>query len=163
MPLRSDWSDDNCPIARSLDVVGDPWVMLIIRQALSGVRRYDDFRTQLGVADNVLSRRLHALVEADLLVRSPYQDGNRTRYEYVLTEAGSDLLPAVNALVLWGEKHRPHQDPAVKMEIVHLGCGAVSLTPDVCSKCGETMASDVAWRKSWVSPTDLPVVGASSR
>ena len=121
MPLRSDWSDRTCPIARSLDVVGDPWVMLILRQALSGVRRYDGFRAELGIADNVLSRRLQSLVDADLLRRSPYRDGNRSRDEYLLTEAGAALLPAINALVLWGEKYRPHPDPGVAMLIVHAG------------------------------------------
>lgn len=160
MPLRSDWSQDRCAIARSLDVVGDPWVVLIIRQALSGAGRYDEFRDQLGIADNVLSRRLRALVDAGLLVRSPYQDGNRTRQEYRLTEAGADLLPTINALVLWGEKHRPHHDPRVRMEIVHLDCGAVSSTADVCSECGAVMVDAVAWRKSWNSPTDLPLVSA---
>ena len=160
MPLRSDWSEDRCAIARSLEVVGDPWVVLIIRQALSGARRYDEFRDQLGVADNVLSRRLHALVDAGLLTRSPYQDGNRTRQEYLLTEAGADLLPTINALVLWGEKHRPHADPAVRMEIVHLACGAVSSTSEVCSECGAVLAGDVAWRKSWSSPSDLQLVSA---
>ena len=67
MPLRSDWSAATCPIARSLDVVGDPWMLLILRHALLGVRRYEDFRTGLGVADNVLSRRLPAMVDAGLL------------------------------------------------------------------------------------------------
>ena len=160
MPLRSDWSEDRCAIARSLDVVGDPWVMLIIRQALSGARRYDQFREQLRVADNVLSRRLHALVDAGLLERSAYRDGNRTRFEYLLTEAGADLLPVINALVLWGEKHRPHQDPDVHMEIVHVTCGSVSSSPDVCSECRAPLESDVAWRKSWNSPTDLALVRA---
>ena len=64
MPLRSDWSGDSCPIARSLDVVGDPWMLLILRNALLGARRYEEFRSALGVADNVLSRRLPAMVEA---------------------------------------------------------------------------------------------------
>ena len=162
MPLRSDWSDRTCPIARSLDVVGDPWVILILRQALSGVRRYDGFRSELGIADNVLSRRLQSLVDADLLRRSPYRDGNRSRDEYLLTEAGAALLPAINALVLWGEKYRPHRDPDVEMLIVHVPCGQVSGTPDVCSECGELMtAEEMVWRKTWRSPADVRLVGAT--
>ncbi|MTD14772.1 transcriptional regulator [Nakamurella sp. YIM 132087] len=159
MPLRSDWSEDRCPIARSLDIVGDPWVLLILRQALSGVRRFDDFRTQIGVADTVLSRRLRGMVDAGLLRRSPYLDGNRTRQEYLLTEAGADLLPVLNQLTLWGEKHRPHTDPGVHMTIVHVGCGAVSDTAEVCSSCGQELTPDqVRWRKTW-REGDLQLVG----
>ena len=160
MPLRSDWSDDRCPIARSLDVIGDPWILLIIRQALSGVRRFEQFRTDLGIADNVLSRRLQALVDAGLMQRSAYRDG-RTRQEYVLTEAGADLLPTINSLVLWGEKHRPHTNPAVSMRIVHADCGGVSSTSDTCSQCGQPMEpAKVSWRKSW-REGDLPLTGVS--
>lgn len=161
MPLRSDWSDDRCPIARSLDVIGDPWILLIIRQALSGVRRFEQFRADLGIADNVLSRRLQALVDVGLLERSAYRDG-RIRYEYVLTAAGADLLPTINALVLWGEKHRPHTDPEVSMQIVHAECGAVTSTPDTCSGCGRPMAAEqVSWRKSWRT-TDLALTGGTT-
>ena len=111
MPLRSDWSAARCPIARSLDVVGDPWVMLVIREALVGTRRFDEFRDILRVSESVLSARLRAMVEAGLLDKVPYQAANRTHFEYVLTEAGADLLPVVQALVLWGERHRPFTEP----------------------------------------------------
>ncbi|GGM00015.1 winged helix-turn-helix transcriptional regulator [Nakamurella endophytica] len=161
MPLRSDWSAELCPIARTLDVVGDPWALLVLRQALSGARRFEEFRSALGIADNVLSRRLRTLVEQGLLERSPYTDSGRTRDEYLLTPAGSDLLPVVHALLLWGEKHRPHDDPAVRMAIVHRGCGQVSRYAEVCSECGEELRpDDVTWRKSWREPQDLPLVGA---
>ena len=80
-------------------------MLLILRQALIGVRRYDDLRSALGVADNVLSRRLPAMVDAGLLRRVPYRGEQRSHHEYVLTEAGADLLPVLNALLLWGEKH----------------------------------------------------------
>lgn len=163
MPLRSDWSEQNCPIARSLDVVGDPWVVLILRQALSGVTRFDEFRAELGIADNVLSRRLSGLVEAGILQRAAYRDGNRTRHEYRLTEAGADLLPVINALAVWGEKHRPHPDPGVRMDILHLGCGQVSVTAETCSHCGEPMtAGRVAWRKTWRTDDVVLVAGPSS-
>jgi DNA-binding HxlR family transcriptional regulator len=108
MPLRSDWSAASCPIARSLDVVGDPWVLLVLRESFRGVTRFEQFRSALGIADNVLSRRLRQMVEAGLLRRSPYHAGNRVQHEYVLTDAGSDLLPVLHALGRWGEEHRPH-------------------------------------------------------
>ena len=74
MPLRSDWSEATCPIARSLDVVGDPWVVLVLREALTGSTRFEQFRGALGVADNVLSRRLAGDGRGGLLTRAPYDD-----------------------------------------------------------------------------------------
>ncbi len=145
MPLRSDWSGQDCPIARSLDILGDPWVLLIIRQALTGVTRFDALRDELGVADNVLSRRLKDMVAAGLLERHQYEGA---RYEYRLTDAGRDLLPVINSLVLWGERHRPMAGRT--MELVHPGCGAISTSADRCSSCGaELRPGDAAWRKSW--------------
>lgn len=161
MPLRSDWSDQHCPIARSLDVLGDPWALLVLRQALSGATRYEDFRASVGAADNVLSSRLRALVDGGLLRRSPYRDGARTRHEYLLTPAGADTLPLLNALALWGETHRPHGDAGVRMEIVHRDCGEVTASPDRCTHCGDALApSSTAWRKSWLD-ADLPLVDAA--
>ena len=107
VPLRSDWSQATCPIARSLDVVGDPWVVLVLREAFTGTTRFEQLRSALGCADNVLSRRLSAMVQAGLLVRAPYDAGNRTREEYLLTDAGRELLPVLHALAQWGERHRP--------------------------------------------------------
>jgi DNA-binding HxlR family transcriptional regulator len=146
MPLRSDWSENACPIARSLDVVGDPWVLLVLREALQGATRYDDFRARLGVADSVLAKRLAGMVEAGLLERAPYRDGRRTREGYALTDAGADLLPLLNALVLWGERHRPRGSGV--MQVVHEGCGQETRSADTCTSCGEPLsAATVSWRK----------------
>lgn len=162
MPLRSDWSQENCPIARSLEILGDPWTMLVLRQAFAGVRRFDQFRDQLGVADNVLSKRLAALVDAGLLHRVPYQDERRTRHEYVLTDAGADTFPVVTALAQWGEKHRPHPDHNVRMDIIHRTCGHQTTTADYCSSCGERLTIDTTtWHKTWRDPHDLHLVGAA--
>jgi DNA-binding HxlR family transcriptional regulator len=160
MPLRSDWSAARCPIARSLDVVGDPWVLLILRDALLGSRRYEQFRANLGIADNVLSRRLAAMVDAGLLRQVPYRAEHRTHQEYHITEAGSDLLPVVHALAQWGNKHRAAPDGA-SLGIVHRPCGKPSSTPDVCSHCGRIMRpEDVDWHRPWRSPDLTPLVGA---
>ncbi|MET0966401.1 MAG: helix-turn-helix domain-containing protein [Nakamurella sp.] len=162
MPFRSDWSAATCPIARSLDVVGDPWMLLILRHALLGVRRYEDFRSGLGVADNVLSRRLPAMVEAGLLRKVPYRGEQRSHFEYVLTEAGADLLPVLNALLLWGEKHTDAPRIDDEMSIWHRSCGARSSSGDSCSNCGQTLhADDVSWRRSWRSADPEPLTGAA--
>ncbi|RYU13891.1 winged helix-turn-helix transcriptional regulator [Nocardioides iriomotensis] len=146
MPLRSDWSEATCPIARSLDVVGDPWVLLVLREAFQGVTRYDEFRARLGVADSVLAKRLAGMVDAGLLERTPYRDGQRTRDGYVLTDAGADLLPLLNALVLWGERHRPRGSGV--MHVVHDRCGRETASADTCTSCGEPLSpATVSWRK----------------
>lgn len=158
MPLRSDWTTDRCPIARSLEVLGDPWALLVLRQAFCGVRRFDHFRDQLAVADTVLSDRLARLTAAQLLERVPYADGRRTRHEYVLTEAGADTLPILLGLAQWGERHRPHPDPGVRMDILHRSCGQLTTSVDRCSHCGEALSpTTTSWRKSWQAPalTDL--------
>jgi len=161
MALRSDWSTDRCPIARSLDAVGDPWVMLILRGALQGVTRFEDFKRSLGVADNVLSRRLNGMVDAGLLVRRPYRGEHRTHLEYVLTDAGADLLPVLNALTLWGEKHTTRPRPDVSMTIIHTACGTTTDSADTCTGCGARLApTDVTWHKSWRDQPDFPLTGA---
>jgi DNA-binding HxlR family transcriptional regulator len=147
VPLRSDWSEATCPIARSLDVVGDPWVLLVLREAFTGSTRFEQFRSALGVADNVLSRRLSSMVEADLLARVPYDVARqRTRHEYVLTEAGRDLLPVVHALVQWGERHRPRVTG--RLEVVHDACGEPTGGVDTCTACGGRLTAEtVSWRR----------------
>lgn len=161
MPLRSDWSGATCPIARSLDVVGDPWLLLILRQSLLGVRRYEDFRSALAVADNVLSKRLSAMVEAGLLTRTQYRGERRTHHEYVLTDAGADLLPVLNALLIWGEKHTTSPHPGERMGIVHRSCGQESSSADLCSACGEPLlAADVSWSRPWLTSPVQPLTAA---
>jgi DNA-binding HxlR family transcriptional regulator len=163
MPLRSDWSTSSCPIARSLDVVGDPWIVLVLREALTGSRRYEQFRSALGVADNVLSRRLQIMVEAGLLRRVPYRAEHRTHHEYQLTAAGEDLLPVLNALGLWGERHTTAPEPDAHLTIVHQRCGHLTTTSDVCSHCGTTLrATEVEWRRSWMTPPSTALTGADS-
>jgi DNA-binding HxlR family transcriptional regulator len=157
MPLRSDWSTRRCPIARSLDVVGDPWVVLVIREALQGVSRFEEFREALQVSDSVLSVRLRAMVEAGLLDKVPYKAGNRTHHEYVLTDAGADLMPVVQALVLWGERYRPFSEPG-QLTIVHEGCGAQTVSADMCSHCGSVLTpAEVSWRRPWRDPVLTPL------
>jgi len=97
-------SDRTCPVGRSLEVIGDRWSLLIVRDAFDGVSRFGDFQRGLGVARNILADRLRKLVEADVLASQPAADGSAYQ-EYVLTPRGEHLFPVVVALRQWGEKH----------------------------------------------------------
>lgn len=101
---------DKCPIDRAMKVVGSRSTMLLMREAYYGTTRFDTFAARSGMTEAVTAKRLRELVNAGLLSRTPYQElGQRTRHEYVLTESGRDLLPAVMALGQWGKKHLPAQ------------------------------------------------------
>ena len=101
---RKSFRDMECPIARGLDRVGEWWSILILRDAMNGATRFDEFQKGLGIASNMLSRRLDALVEAGLLARRRYSD-HPPRDEYVLTQRGWDFRPVVIALFAWGNRH----------------------------------------------------------
>jgi DNA-binding HxlR family transcriptional regulator len=101
---RVDFADSACAIARSLDVVGDSWTLLIIRDALAGARRFGEFQARLGVAKNILSARLKKLVDAGILRLAPASDGSAYS-EYLLTEKGEQLYLVLAALWQWGEKY----------------------------------------------------------
>ncbi len=151
MALRQDWSEHPCPIARSLDVLGDPWVVLILREAFTGTRRFDAFREHLAIADNILSKRLQLMVEAGLLTRVTYRGEQRTHSEYVLTEAGTETLPLLHSLALWGEKYTPAPQRSAHMAILHSTCGQVTTHSQTCSYCGQAMtAQTTQWRRTWV-------------
>jgi DNA-binding HxlR family transcriptional regulator len=93
-----------CPVAQSLERVGEWWSMLIMRDALAGITRFDAFQKSLGIAPNMLTRRLNGLVEAGLLEKRRYQD-NPPRYEYLPTACGQDFRPVLLALLDWGNRH----------------------------------------------------------
>ena len=103
---RTSFADDRCPVARTLDRVGDPWSMLILRDAGFGKTRFDEFETSLSIAPNMLARRLASLVEAGLLERRRYLE-KPPRDEYVLTQRGRDFQPVLAALKTFGDRHYP--------------------------------------------------------
>ena len=103
---RKSFADDRCPVARTLDRVGDPWSMLILRDAGFGSTRFDQFQESLAIAPNMLTRRLESLIEAGLLQRRLYSE-KPPRYEYVLTDKGRDFQPVLAALKAFGERHYP--------------------------------------------------------
>src|ERR1044071_6873754 len=104
-------STENCTVQRTLDLVGEKWTLLILRDAFNGVRRFDELRRHVGLSDAVLSDRLRKLVAAGILNTVPYQEsGRRTRNEYRLTGKGWDLWPVMLALKQWGDHYTA--DPA---------------------------------------------------
>ena len=132
-------ADQYCSIARALGVLGDRWTLLIMREAFSGVRRFDDFRQHLGVARNVLTERLQRLVDAGVLERRAYQD-NPPRHEYRLTEAGRDLNGVLLALMGWGDRWLT-DGSGPPMQVVHRGCDQPITPALVCPDCGEPLTT----------------------
>jgi DNA-binding HxlR family transcriptional regulator len=160
MPLRSDWSEELCPMRRGLDVLGDPWIMLIMRDVLHGRNRFEEIRDSIGISDAVLSRRLRLLVDEGLLRKVEYRADRRTHHEYLATEAGADLLPIMHAVSIWAEKHTPMPAGGTHMALIHETCGAETTSADTCTSCGEPLrADDVSWDKPWKSTRER-LVGA---
>jgi DNA-binding HxlR family transcriptional regulator len=118
------YSPANCSIARTLSVIGEKWTLLVLREAFTGVHRFEDFQHRLGCARNVLSARLATLVEHGILERAPYREqGQRPRSEYRLTDKGRELYGVLAALRDWGDRWLADEvGPSVAVE--HAGCGA---------------------------------------
>ncbi|WP_181780786.1 winged helix-turn-helix transcriptional regulator [Pseudonocardia pini] len=123
MSQWTDYDSATCSVARTAALVGDAWTVLVLRDLFNGVRRFDDLADHLGIARNVLTRRLAALVEGGLVTKTPYREpGRRERHEYRLTPAGKDLRVVVTALKDWGDAHLAGEagPPLVTR---HAGCG----------------------------------------
>src|SRR5438067_12920155 len=121
--LKRGYEGQACSIAGALEVVGERWTLLIVRDLFLGVRRFDDLQRDLGIARNVLRDRLALLVDEGILVRRRYQE-RPERFEYKLSEKGTDLWPVLHALMSWGDRHAPL--PAGPPTVVaHRGCGGV--------------------------------------
>ncbi|WP_026265732.1 MULTISPECIES: helix-turn-helix domain-containing protein [unclassified Arthrobacter] len=156
MPLRSDWSQRSCSMARGLDILGDPWSILVLREVFFGNGRFDAMKSRLEVADSVLTKRLAGLVESGLLARKAYDDGGRTRQEYVLTPKGEDALPVLNAVTIWAEKHLPAPSDQAHLYVIHTGCGKPTTSADTCTECGARLtAANTSWHSR--SRSDQPI------
>lgn len=120
-------------MAGALEIVGERWSMLVIREAFLGLRRFDDFLDAIGCARNVLTARLATLVEHGVLSRAPYRDeGQRERHEYRLTVKGHELYPVLQALRQWGD--RWVNDGAPPIAVFHRDCGCVVKAEVRCAK-----------------------------
>jgi DNA-binding HxlR family transcriptional regulator len=132
---RTAFGDMVCSIARTLDVAGEPWTPLIVRDVWVGIDRFDQIQADLGISTKVLSERLKSLVANGILERRLYSE-RPPRHEYALTDKGSELCAVLMAMTAWGDKHAADADgPPVLLR--HRDCGHL-MTPQVrCSACGE--------------------------
>jgi DNA-binding HxlR family transcriptional regulator len=135
---RKSFAGMHCSVAQCLEVVGEWWSMLIIRDAFLGVTRFDDFQERLGIARNILNQRLTRLVEDGVLDKVPYSD-HPPRYNYRLTAKGRDLWPIVTAMRQWGDKYAAPDGPPLR--VVHKRCNKTTEAIMTCSACGEPLTA----------------------
>ena len=131
--LHRDYPSQYCPVASTLEVVGERWTLLIVRDVFLGIRRFEDLQRDLGIARNVLQARQERLVEEGVLVKRPYQD-RPLRCEYRLTEKGADLWPVLVALLKWGDLHGLEGERPMILQ--HRGCGGELDDRRRCTTCG---------------------------
>jgi DNA-binding HxlR family transcriptional regulator len=137
---RTSFAQMRCSLARGLDMVGDWWSPLIIRDLFLGVARFDELVEDLGISRNLLTRRLKALAANGIIERAAYQT-RPTRYAYRLTEAGRDLVPAILALTAWGDRWaRPREGSP--MRFVHKTCGRPFEPRVTCSACAQPIVAE---------------------
>jgi DNA-binding HxlR family transcriptional regulator len=133
---RRSFADMHCSVAQCLEVVGEWWSMLILRDVFLGISRFDQFHERLGISRNILNQRLNRLVEAGVLTKVPYQE-HPPRYDYRLTDKGRDLWPVLNAMRQWGDKYEAPDGPP--LVVTHKTCGHVTQAVLTCSVCGESI------------------------
>jgi DNA-binding HxlR family transcriptional regulator len=160
--LRNDYENQSCSIAGALEVVGERWSLLIVRDILLGLRRFDELQAHLGIARNVLQTRLTRLQEEGVIERVPYQE-RPLRHEYLLTEKGLDLWPTIVALMKWGDRYAPPEGgPAVVIE--HRGCGGAVDEHRICERCGAKLtAREAVGRPGPGAAADHPLVRRAER
>jgi DNA-binding HxlR family transcriptional regulator len=125
-----------CSVARTLDVIGDKWSLLILRDAFYGVRRFEDFQRDLGVARNILTDRLQKLVAKGVLEKRQYEE-RPPRFEYRLSESGRDLVGVVLVMMRWGDRWMTQA--ATPVTVTHTKCGHVTHAVVSCSECGDEL------------------------
>ena len=138
---RTQFGDMACSIARTLDVVGEPWSPLVLRDVWAGMHRFEQIQADLGISRKVLTERLNHLVDQGVLERRPYD--RRPRFEYHLTEKGTELVDVLMVMTAWGDRHLSGTaGPPVLYR--HHACGQVASVDLRCDRCGEPMhAGDV--------------------
>jgi DNA-binding HxlR family transcriptional regulator len=120
-------------IAQCLEIVGDRWSLLIVRDVFLGVTRFDDIQRRLGISRNILNQRLAHLVEHGVLTKVPYSE-HPPRFDYKLTPKGGDLWPVITAMRQWGDTHAAPDGPP--LQLIHRDCGEITDAHTTCSVCG---------------------------
>lgn len=133
---RTSVSHMGCSVARAVEIVGEWWTLLIVRDVLLGVCRFEDLLRDLGISRNVLTDRLRGLVEHGILARHRYSEAPE-RYEYRLTEKGEQLFPVIVALLRWGDVWEPATDNGPPITLLHTVCGHDTAARLTCSHCGQ--------------------------
>jgi len=142
--LGRSYEGQNCSIAKSLELIGERWTMLIVREVFLGNRRFDEMATRLDIARNVLTARLTRLVDEGVLTKVRYQE-RPERFEYRLTEKGIDLWPVIVSLLQFGDRYYAPDGPP--MVLVHKDCGGRVDEHRICATCGARLqARDVTAR-----------------
>jgi DNA-binding HxlR family transcriptional regulator len=134
---RTSFADMACSLARTLEVIGGRWTLLVLRDLFLGLSRFDDIRANLGIATNVLTDRLATLLEHGLVERRAYQQ-RPPRFEYLLTDKGRDLFPAIAALMRWGDRWQAG-DAGPPLVFRHDHCGQITEAVVVCACCAEPL------------------------
>ena len=141
-PAALDWSVENCTIARAMEILGERWTLVVLREVFNGVRRFDDMRVRTGIPRQVLTNRLASLVEQGVLSREPYREpGSRLRHEYRLTEKGLDLWPVLVAVLGWGDRYLADPEGSA---------AAASPTATAAPRCASSCAAPTG--TTWVGP-----------
>jgi DNA-binding HxlR family transcriptional regulator len=139
--LPSTYAGENCSVAKTLELIGERWTVLVLREAFLGRRRFDEFADRLAIARNVLAARLARLVEEGVLEKRRYQE-RPERFEYRLTEKGLDLWPVLTALMQYGDRYYAPDGPPLVLR--HRDCGGLLTDRRMCDRCGEPLrAADV--------------------
>jgi DNA-binding HxlR family transcriptional regulator len=133
---RKSFVEMDCSVAQCLEVIGEWWSMLIVRDTFMGVTRFEEFQRRLGISRNILRERLNSLVEAGVLMRIPYSE-HPPRYDYKLTQKGKDLWPVLTAMRQWGDQYSAPSGPPV--ELVHNSCGHTTHAEMTCAWCNERL------------------------
>lgn len=141
---RKSFAEMDCSVAQCLEVVGEWWSMLVIRDAFLGVSRFDEFQRRLGISRNILQQRLARLVEAGVLQKVAYSQ-HPERFDYKLTQKGRDLWPVLTTMRQWGDRYAAPAGPPLQLR--HQGCGEIAQSVLVCDRCGEP-----------IGPKDVDVV-----
>ena len=136
--LGRTYEGQNCSVAKSLELIGERWTMLVVREVFLGNRRFDEMAARLDIARNVLTNRLQRLVEEGVLEKVRYQE-RPERFEYRLTEKGIDLWPVMVSLIQFGDRYYAPEGPP--LILMHKDCGGTVDSHRICSVCGERLSA----------------------